>query len=765
MTSFLGHLLLLVLAGFALFRLWLGTRSTDRWLNAAIAAGFAVRALLGAALFWISYLHLPIARSLQKGDGLWFFAVDAFQYYPQALGLAKAGVWTIITFDRTVAAVAFVQAFGTAILLFGRVASVALVLNAFCYLGAMWILVRSSAQNDRARIAARIAVIAISFSPTFILWSLQPLKDTMFQFLVVAFIAACAAWQRVWISSTHGGRAAAFGAAMAAALYLLSALRWYFAFMVLLAATAFAILVAFRAPRRKAVSFAAAALMLFVLSRAFLFGAGPYVPPPLHDALTPTANGHAIAGVASMMGDRVEHAREGFERSGGATQIGLGGNLAKLDAKAAPAGKGESPDPPRTAAESHSKPETEARLSPDDVARAKQSSQQAPRSAQTPAAETTAQPASKKTNVPSVSTTTAPIDARSSTAPGPNRSPAAGPAQLPVIPLKHSSARVPVQISDLAPAHSQAPAPAALQTSGPVQPPSEAAPSHTTPPAPSHTTSPAPSHTTPPAPSHTPPPAPSHAPSPAPSHTPPLPPVHAAGSVPSAAASETQPTSVNTGVADATPKSAPHRIHQRVAARKKTTKPATAAETSPAIAVPAPATTPAPPPPAVIPNAPAPQAAEQPIVVPASRLARFAAGTAAVLVPRALGQRAGLFAIGGGKGLWWFSDLDTIVFDLVALFAVCLTWRWLRAASLRNPMFWLVAALTILIAVPLVYTVTNFGTLLRLREMIYLGLLLIPLALATAQPSLIPEPVVEAGSQAGSGSALSLPSNASIRPL
>jgi len=754
MASFLGHLLLLVLAGFALFRLWLSTRSADRWLNAAIAAGFAVRALLGAALFWISYLHLPIERSLQKGDGLWFFAVDAFQYYPQALGLAHAGVWTIITFERTVAAVAFVQAFATAILLFGQVASAALVLNAFCYLGAMWILVRSSAQNDRARIAARIAVIAISFSPTFILWSLQPLKDTMFQFLVVTFIAACAAWQRVWSGSTHGGRATAFGAAMAAALYLLSALRWYFAFMVLLAATVFAILVAFRAPRRKAASFAAAALMLFVLSRAFLFGAGPYVPPPLHDALTPTANGHAIAGVASMMGNRVEQAREGFERSGGATQIGLGGNLAKLDAKAAPAGHGESPDPPRTAAESHASPETEARLSPDDVARAKQSNRQAPRSAQTPAAETTAQPASKKSTVPSVSTTTAPTDARSSTAPGTNRSPAAAPAQLPVRPLKHSSAGVPLQISDLAPAQSQAPSPNALQTSGPVQPPGQAAASHTTAPAASHPTPPASSH------------------------TPPLPPVHAAGSAPSAAAPQTpKPTSANAAVPDATPKPDLHRSYQRVAARKKTTKPATAAETSPAVAVPAAATTPVPPPRTVVPNAPPPQVAEpivpnapppqvaEPIVVPASRVARFAAGTAAVLVPRALGQRAGLFAIGGGKGLWWFSDLDTIVFDLVALFAICLTWRWLRAASLRNPMFWLVAALTLLIAVPLIYTVTNFGTLLRLREMIYLGLLLIPLALATAQPTLIPEPVVGAESQTGSGSALSLPSNASIRPL
>ena len=137
-----------------------------------------------------------------------------------------------------------------------------------------------------------------------------------------------------------------------------------------------------------------------------------------------------------------------------------------------------------------------------------------------------------------------------------------------------------------------------------------------------------------------------------------------------------------------------------------------------------------------------------------------------MLVPRGIGQRTGLVEIGGGKGLWWFSDFDTIVFDVVALLAVCLTARWVRAASLRNPVFWLVAAVTVSIGVPLVYTVTNFGTLLRLREMIYLGLLLIPLALATAQAEPDPLPVIGAESQAGSGDASPFSaSNASSRAL
>jgi hypothetical protein len=624
MASFLGHLLPLVLAGVALFRLWRSTRSSDRWLNAAIAAGFALRALLGAALFWISYLHLPIAASLQKGDGLWFFAVDAFQYYPQALGAAQAGVWTIITFDRTVAAVAFVQAFATAVLLFGRVASAALLLNAFCYLGAMWVIVRSSAQDERARIAARVAVIAISLSPTFILWSLQPLKDTMFQFLVVAFVGACVAWQRVWTSSAHSGRATALAVAMSATMFLLSGLRWYFALVVLLGAAAFAVMVAFRATQRKAVSFAAAVLVLFVLSRAFLFGAGPYVPPAIHDVLTPSTNGHVLAGAAFAMTGGVENARQGFERSGGATQIGLGGNLAKLDAKKAPS---KSDDPPHREAE---KKQDDAD-SRDEVASADTPSNATP----PPATPATQQPLPTESAMPMASAATTPAD---------------------IPPVIATTSAPP-------PALNQPPTPAVVSTAAPL---------------------------------------------------------------PVVTASETLKTPpAKAEVA----KAAPRPVHH-LAARKTKHKPAAVVQAAPVAVVP--------PAPVVVHRAAPVPHPEPPLVVPASRVARLAAGTAAVIVPRGIGQRAGLFEIGGGKGLWWFSDLDTIVFDLVALLAVYLTFRWLRAASLRNPVFWLVAAVTVLIGVPLVYTVTNFGTLLRLREMIYLGLLLIPLALATPQP---PRPI------------------------
>ena len=47
------------------------------------------------------------------------------------------------------------------------------------------------------------------------------------------------------------------------------------------------------------------------------------------------------------------------------------------------------------------------------------------------------------------------------------------------------------------------------------------------------------------------------------------------------------------------------------------------------------------------------------------------------------------------------------------------------AGALRNPMVWLVALMTVGIAVLLTYTISNFGTLFRHRGMIFIGLCLL----------------------------------------
>jgi len=480
MAAFFVHLVFLAGAGIALFFLWRRTRLLhDRWIDIAIAAGFAARAFLGQLLFWISYEKLPIAKAMQIGDGLWFFAMDALLYYPPARSAAHGGLWAILHVPRSVASVSFVQTLSVFFILFGEAASVAVLLNLFCFLGMAWLIVRWAAQDPRARAAARFAIAAIALSPALMVWSLQPLKDPMFLFLVVAFVAACAAWQRAWISGSRWWWRVGIAAAMCAAIYMIAGIRWYFAFAMLIASGAFLLLVVFRAPDRRALAAVSALALLIVLSRAFLLGGGPYVPVPVSAALSPGMT-RAAADLPTSIAHDVESAREGFEHSGGATQIGMGRELARLD-----------------------------------------------------------------------------------------------------------------------------------QAAGPTPPPSSRVRKH--------------QHNLP----------------------------------------------------------------------------------------------------------PAPLSAEP---MPSSRLGRFAAGTAALVVPSSIGRRAGVFQIGGGRNLWLFTDLDTLVFDLAAAVAIYWVMRSIRSASLRNPLFWLVAGLTVLIAFPLVYTVANFGTLFRLRDMVYIGLVLIPLALSTAPP-------------------------------
>src|SRR5207244_7286673 len=168
---------LLIAAGVGLFRLWRAAAPSERWLHLAVAAGFLARALLGQALFWISWARLPIARSLQLGDGFWIFAQDALWYFSEATRVAHTGPWAIVMYDRVASSVRYEQLLATFIWLFGSAVSVALLINLFSYLGTVAILVQWSRRQPRTAKAAALAILAITFSPAFVLWALQPLKD------------------------------------------------------------------------------------------------------------------------------------------------------------------------------------------------------------------------------------------------------------------------------------------------------------------------------------------------------------------------------------------------------------------------------------------------------------------------------------------------------------------------------------------------------------------------------------------------------------
>jgi len=130
------------------------------------------------------------------------------------------------------------------------------------------------------------------------------------------------------------------------------------------------------------------------------------------------------------------------------------------------------------------------------------------------------------------------------------------------------------------------------------------------------------------------------------------------------------------------------------------------------------------------------------VAIPASHTARFLAGTAAMVLPRAIAQRLGILDVRGGRGLWLFVEVDTIAFDVVLVFCFAAVIGAVRRRELRAPVFWLILTVTVVVGGLLAYTVSNFGTLFRHREMVLLGLLLLPLAALPAK-SQVPVPVPE----------------------
>jgi hypothetical protein len=712
MSVALLQLTLSLSAGFLIFRVWRAVASVDVRVRWIIAAGFLIRAIGGIAAFWISYLRLPIARSLQLGNGLWLLALDAQTYFDVASRAASQGIGAIVFLDKTNASVFYTQTLATAFLLFGSVVATGLLLNVAAYVGCCAVIVhfRPGRQNS----FAIIALSAVSLSPSAILWSLQPLKDVVFLFLVALFFAAAAAWQR-FATRVHVPAAAVAGTTilMAATAYAIAGVRWYVGVMLLTGAVVFAALTVFRAQRR--VLAAGAGVGLIVLSAAaVLMGAGPYLPPfpsaMLHGSFSESK--HVPEAVATSL----TQSRRAFESAGGATMIGAGPSLRQLDSETR-VEHGHDAKPDRsTVAEKTALPDEPAPQSgraAENAADDSHAALPAPMTSASGAAASAAQDAAEHSSrtpgaggnssrnetsagsaVPVRTTTsneTRTVSRGAEAAPSVTRPPASGSQPAPVAPPQTAAT------SGLPIAHhegdTQRPAERA-------QPAADAGGTHAV--------------------------------------RPNVALKESAGDAEHSQPSE--PARQNSrGTSDAdrreravdasrSPKS---RAEHRSASSD--VKPAAADKPSQAVtqAVPVPAA-----PPQTAAAAPRPQSAvetPQPpsggmVVLPASPLSRLIAGAAAVVLPRIVAQSLGLISIAGGRGLWIVVEIDTIIFDVVLITVLVALYRALSARRLSSPLFWLVFFFTGAMAVGLMYTVTNFGTLFRHRDMILLGLALLPLA-------------------------------------
>lgn len=264
------NVILTIAACFGLWRLWRTTSGYGR-ASQIVAAGFLIRAFAGQALFWISWLELPIARSLQLGNGLWFFALDGAGYLRYAATLFAQQTYP----SRT-----FVQVLAVFVAAFGNVASVAILLNCAAYLAMCALVVRMTRDT-------LVPLIALSFAPALILWSLQPLKDTYFLLLLTAMVFLC----RRWLAAPR----IPVAAAMLIVMYELAGVRWYAGVILWIAFAVFVI-----ATRSRART-----LALFVLLALAVRLGGATDIPSLERQPTTV----------------VTEARKGFEASPGATTI------------------------------------------------------------------------------------------------------------------------------------------------------------------------------------------------------------------------------------------------------------------------------------------------------------------------------------------------------------------------------------------------------------------------------------------------------------
>ncbi|MGN6185719.1 MAG: hypothetical protein ACTHQM_18950 [Thermoanaerobaculia bacterium] len=547
---FLLQTALLLGAGYALWRLWRLTDSISPLLRYLIAGGFLIRAFAGQALFWISYLELPFGRSLQLGRGLWFYGVDAVKYLSPASNAASHGLIAIANIAPSSPSVAFVKLISLSFYLFGTSTAVALLLNVAVFLAMTLLIVRWASRYDVSVRVTAIPLFAIGYLPTWILWSLQPLKDAFFCFLIVLFAFSVdrfvAAWKR-----PEGNRARHIAGAMCLTLvtaYLLAGVRWYYAALAIGSAGLVSLSVLFvRKPIREIALRAVVILAIGVISlQLFLMGGGPYIPASISARLQPWRQ-PAKLGRADMrtVGTVVEDSRRNLDSYKNAGTVIRTGH-----ATGAPVAKPHI-DTPYKEIQSVTTTATSAALIPQTTA---------------PVARP-APPAASAISTKAITPKT----------PAPSTTPAA-----------------------------KAPAPASPKPAARVLPPG-----------------------------------------------------------------------------------APTRGEVKGFSE---------------------------------------EAASGEDDLPRTTKDRLITGAAALLLPRWVAMKLELVSIGGGRGLMWFAELDTILFDLILLVVIAIVIGSLRRGAWRDPFVWYLVVVTVIIAAAIAYTISNYGTLLRHRAMLVATAVLLAIA-------------------------------------
>lgn len=314
--NYIGHVAAMLAFGWLLLLGYRVVAARSTVLGLVLGAGIIVRAALGVALFAISYLNLPIAESLQLGNGFWQPALDATGYYERAATAADAGT----LFHGPSASPFYVDLLALWMNVVGISPAAGMFLNLCLYVGLMVTLVWFFRPMNEWRhdLPCIVVIIAFSFSPIALFHSTQPLKDELFAALVAIACLGMLGIGKLMYSSAGiaTSRAVAAGTlAVTVAIIAAAGVRWYYPAIIWSAlALVFAIFaIAGRsAPLRRYLPGSAAVLTGIWLG--FWAGAGPN-----YWAVAPELNN--IAEFPARLVTFAQVSRTGFLTSGGGTNI------------------------------------------------------------------------------------------------------------------------------------------------------------------------------------------------------------------------------------------------------------------------------------------------------------------------------------------------------------------------------------------------------------------------------------------------------------
>jgi hypothetical protein len=338
------HLLATAACGWLVLAAFRWIRHRSAVVGAIVGITILVRAVLGLALFWISYLEIPILASLQMGGGFWLIAPDATGYYELAAGAADTG--KLVSLNHAVPAPLFVDVLALWMRTLGVVPAAGMFLNLCLYVAFVMMVVWcfSPVADWRRDLPCIIGVAAYSFSPVVLLYSTQPLKDELSYVLIGLACLGIFAARRLLYGSRGPREALATGigaVAVGAATFGTTGIRWYNGAILLGSVVlVIAIFAIQRRPSRLPRYLVGSATVLVAAWLGFWGGSGPFYDRVLGANLenilawqaprnfsraeltkSGTAAIRRIAAIPSDLINMTQISRTGFLASGGNTNI------------------------------------------------------------------------------------------------------------------------------------------------------------------------------------------------------------------------------------------------------------------------------------------------------------------------------------------------------------------------------------------------------------------------------------------------------------